>query len=436
MRRSLRFKVALAFSALTIVLLAAQALGVRVLAEAQEERLINALISDDMLSVLRSYQANRSLLPPFDEHLSGYVSAADNSGIVLPSSVASLSEGTHEILIGDNEVHVAIAPFGETRLYRVYNFSSYEKHFKEMVNALMAGTGLFALLTVWLSFGVSGLLVRQVAGLARQVKALRHESTALINPGRYDEAELIGLVDAFNDYHRRMAEMIAREKEFTGDVSHELRTPLTAIKTSCELLNQDPGVSGKSRARLAQINRAADSMHELVNALLMLARDDSAQHAEPVNLARIVDTTLTPFADRLAINSVRTIVDVDSRVQINASPSALAIVLSNLTDNAVRYTDRGGRIRFSYVEGRLHIEDTGSGIAEEALPHVFDRFYRAAPAQTELQTEQRGFGIGLSIVKKICDRHGWAIQIVSEQHRGTRVSLSLPVTNPESAAER
>ncbi|SIT45705.1 Sensor histidine kinase [Paraburkholderia piptadeniae] len=429
MRHSLRFKVAFVFSVLTIVLLVAQSLGVRVLAEAQEERLIAALIHDDMASVMRSYQANPSLLPPFDERLSGFVSAADKSTIILPASVATLPAGTREIEVGGKEIHVAIAAVGGARLYRVYDFSSYEKHFREMINVLMAGTGLFALLTVWLSFGVSGLLVRQVAGLARQVKALRHESTALINPGRYDEAELIGLVEAFNDYHRRMADMIAREKDFTGDVSHELRTPLTAIKTSCELLEQDPAVSGKSRARLAQISRAADSMHDLVNALLMLARDDPTQRVEPVRLASLIGTTLTPFEGRFADSGLHTVIDIDSSVQVKVNPSALAIALSNLIDNAARYTDHG-RVHFSYVDGWLHIEDTGSGIPEQALPHVFDRFYRASPTQTGKQ----GFGIGLSIVKKICDRHGWAIQIQSEPHRGTRVSLNLPLAGPGGTA--
>ena len=429
MRRSLRLKVALVFSALTIVLLAAQALGVRVLAEAQEERLIAALIHDDMDSVLRGYRANPSLLPPFDERLHGYVSAADQSGLTLPASVAGLSPGTHEIIVGDQEIHVAIVMFRGTRLYRVYDFSSYEKHFKEMVNALMTGTGVFALLTVWLSFGVSGLLVRQVAGLARQVKALRHEGTAPISPGKYDEAELVGLVEAFNEYHRRMADMIAREKDFTGNVSHELRTPLTAIKTSCELLEQEPALSGKSRARLAQISRAADGMHELVDALLMLARDDSTRRAEPVLLARTIGTTLAPFADRLAHSGVQTAIDVDSGVRVSANPSALGIVLSNLIDNAVRHTDRGC-VRFSYADGWLHIEDTGSGIDEQALPHVFDRFYRAEPTQSGT----RGFGIGLSIVRKICDRHGWQIRIESARHRGTRVSLGLPPVDSGDAA--
>ncbi|MBN3805245.1 HAMP domain-containing histidine kinase [Paraburkholderia sp. Ac-20336] len=426
MRRSLRFKVALVFSALTIILLVAQALGVRVLAEAQEEKLIAALIRDDVVSVLRSYQANPSLLPPFDEHLQGYVSPADKFRLSLPSSVASLPAGTHEIIVGGQEIHVAIVSFQGTRLYRIYDFSIYETHFKEVIDALMAGTGVFALLTVWLSFGVSGMLVRQVASLARQVKGLRHEGTGSIDPGGYDEAEIAGLVEAFNDYHRRMADMIAREKDFTGNVSHELRTPLTAVKTSCELLEQDPAIGGKSRARLAQINRAADGMHELVNALLMLARDDSTQRIEPVELAHMIGTMLTPFADRFVSSGVYTINDVDSRIQVNANPSALAIVLSNLIDNAGRYTDRGC-IRFSYADGWLHIEDTGAGISEEALPHVFDRFYRAAQGQTEPQ----GFGIGLSIVKKICDRYGWAIQLESAERQGTRVSLSLPLAGLE-----
>ncbi|WP_063533115.1 HAMP domain-containing sensor histidine kinase [Burkholderia sp. MSMB1589WGS] len=428
MRRSLRVKVALVFSALAIVLLLAQALGVRVLAEAQEEKLIAALIQDDMANVLRSYEANPSLLPPFDERLRGYVSTPDTPPIALPAAVGGLPAGTHEIVVGEREIHVAIAPFGAARLYRVYNFSGYEKHFKQVINALMAGTGVFALLTVWLSFGVSGMLVRQVAGLARQVKALEHERAASIDPGRYDEAELVGLVDAFNDYHRRMADMIEREKAFTGNVSHELRTPLTTIKTSCELLEQDSAITGKSRARLLQIDRAADGMRERVDALLMLAREDSVRGIEQVGLARMIETALTPFAERLADKGVETRVDVPRGIHVKANRSALAIVLSNLVDNAARHTDRG-HVRFSYAGGWLRIEDTGSGIQASALPHLFERFYRAE----RHDAGGRGFGIGLAIVKKICDRYGWQIELESEPGRGTRVSLYLPADIPGEA---
>jgi signal transduction histidine kinase len=282
---------------------------------------------------------------------------------------------------------------------------------------------VFALLTIWLAYALSGLLVRQVDGLARQVKALRHDRSASINPGKFDEAELVGLVDAFNDYHRRMSDMIEREKEFTGDVSHELRTPLTAIKTSVELLGEDPAIGDKSRARLAQIERAADHMRDMVNALLLLAREESSEYIESQPLAALVREALQPFAGTLAAKGVTAIVDIDGTVQVDANAHALQIVLSNLIDNAVRYTTSGS-VRVAWSGEQLRIDDTGAGIAAQALPHVFDRFYRAG----ESNSQACGYGIGLAIVRKICARYGWTIAIDSEAGRGTSVSLALPRT--------
>jgi len=431
MPRSLRSKVALVFAAVTIVLLVAQALGVRVLAEAQEEKLIAALIDDDMANVVRSYKANPALLPPFDARRKGYVSTADTPPVALPSTVRELPDGIHEIILGGREIHVAIVPFGSARLYRIYNFSAYEKHFKAVIDAVMAGTGIFALLAIWLAFWLSGLLVRQAASLARQVKALKHDGSASISPGKYDEDELVDLVAAFNAFHRRLADMIKREKEFTGNVSHELRTPLTTIRTSCELLAQDPALAGKSRQRLEQIDRACDDMRELVNALLMLAREDSAQQVEPVDIAHLVDTALAACADRLEANEINVIIDLDRGLHLLAHRAALAIVLTNVIDNAVRYTRRGS-LRFSYGDGQLRIEDTGCGIAAHALPRVFDRLYRTQPDDAH----SRGFGIGLAIVKRVCDRYDWPIELDSEPGRGTCVSLRVPQASPACAGPR
>ncbi|CAJ0696991.1 MULTISPECIES: sensor histidine kinase [Ralstonia] len=429
MRSSLRFKVALAFSALTILLLVAQALGVKALAEAQEEKLIAALIHDDIANLLQSYQSDPALLPQFDARMNGYVSTAGRATVTLPATVKELSAGTHEIIVNDEEIHVVVVPLGNTRLYRIYDFGAYEQRFKRVINALMAGTGVFALLTIWLAYGLSGLLVRQVVGLAQQVKVLwLGGGSASINPGKYDEVEITELANAFNAYHQRMADMVEREKAFTSNVSHELRTPLTTIKTSCELLEQDTSIGGKSRARLRQIEQATDNMRETVDALLILAREELAERQEPVGMTRMIETVLAPFVDSLTAKGVNTVVDVDLCLHIMANRSALAIVLSNLIDNAIRYTAHG-HIRFSYEDGWLQIEDTGAGIAPQALPHVFDRFYQAAPQQTST----RGIGIGLSIVKKICDRYGWAIDLHSEPDRGTRVWLRLPLATPEAA---
>ena len=420
MRLSLRLKVALGFSVLTVALLAAQAMGVRLFAEVHEEKLIDALIHDDMESVLQSYEAAPETAPPFDPRLQAYVSATGKPPVVLPAGVAGLSYGPHEIIVDGREIHVAVAPFKGRRLYRVYNFSVYERSFKEIVNALMAAMGILAIFAVWLAFGLTGLLMRQVASLTRQVNQLRSGAAAAIDPGRFDEIELIGLVDTFNGYHQRMAEMIAREKDFTGNVSHELRTPLTAIKTSCELLGQTAGLDDKTRARVARIEGAADRMHDLVDALLLLAREQAPAEAAAVRLASLAGEVLQPFEAALAAKGIARIVDIEPGAEVAVNEAALRMVLSNLIDNAVRYTD-SGHLRLAWADGTLCVEDTGHGIGPQALPHVFERFYRDRETASAVQ----GFGIGLAVVRKLCSHYGWPIAIASEAGRGTRVSLRL-----------
>lgn len=419
MRPSLRLKVALALFAAAVALLAAQTLSVRSLAEAQEERLIHSIIDDDMQNLLQSWRDEPETLPPLDPKVGARVSQEGGQWFTLPPSLASLPEGVHEVMIDGREVHLAVARFGGERVVRAYDYSPYEKHFRNGMNALMLGTGLFVLPTVWLAYWLSGVLVRQVGGLARQVKDLRSGAASAIDPASYDEREVAELAEAVNDYHRRMAAMVEREKEFTANVSHELRTPLTRIRTSCELLEPVAAtLDAKSRQRLQQIEQAAEDMHALVECLLALAREETGAVGAPARLAEVVGATLDRYADRLEKQAVRVVLDVPAGVCVPANAPALGIVLSNLVDNALRHTE-DGEIRVAYRDGTLSVEDTGSGIAADALPHVFERFYRAPGGRGD------GFGIGLAIVKKICERCGWQIEVRSAEGTGTRVLLDL-----------
>jgi signal transduction histidine kinase len=287
------------------------------------------------------------------------------------------------------------------------------------MDALLLGTAFFVLPSIWLAYWLSGLLVRQVGGLAQQVRALRSGAASAIDPHRYDEHEVAELADAVNDYHVRMAAMVEREKEFTANVSHELRTPLTRIRTSCELLEQTAAtLDAKSRQRLLQIEQSAEDMHALIECLLALAREEPEAASTPARLAAVVGAIVERYADRLERQSVRASVDIPGDVGILANASALGIVLSNLVDNALRHTE-GGQIRFAWQDGTLLVEDTGSGIPPQVLPHVFERFYRAPGGRED------GFGIGLAIVKRICDRYGWGIAVESGFGTGTRVLLAL-----------
>jgi signal transduction histidine kinase len=113
-------------------------------------------------------------------------------------------------------------------------------------------------------------------------------------------------------------------------------------------------------------------------------------------------------------------IDVNEHLHVEANRSALALVLTNLVGNAARYTDTG-YVSFTFADGWLRIEHTGRGVPLDALSRVFERFYRADTAHAGAQ----GFGIGLSIVRKIRDRYAWSIQLESEPGRGTRVSVRL-----------
>jgi signal transduction histidine kinase len=422
MRPSLRLKAALALFAAAIALLAAQAIGVRKLAESQEERLIRSIIDDDMRNLLQSYRDEPASLPPVDPVVGARVSQEGGQWFALPASLATLPEGVHEVELRGREVHVAVARFGAERIYRSYDYSAFEKKFRDGMDALLLGTAIFVLPSVWLAYWLSGLLVRQVGGLARQVRALRSGAASSIDPQRYDEREVAELADAVNEYHCRMAAMVEREKDFTANVSHELRTPLTRIRTSCELLEPAAAaLDAKSRQRLLQIEQSAEDMHAMIECLLALAREEPVP-AAPARLAGIVEAILERYAERLERQAVRPVVAIPGDVLVQANAPALGIVLSNLVDNALRHTE-GGEIRFSYAAGTLTVEDTGTGIPADALPHVFERFYRAPGGRGG------GFGIGLAIVKKICDRYGWRIAVESgadsADGAGTRILLGL-----------
>jgi signal transduction histidine kinase len=419
MRPSLRLKVALGLFAAAIVLLAAQAIGVRALAEAQEERLIQAIIEDDMRNLVQAYRADPATLPVPDPELHLRISRERGVTTRFPAWCASLPVGVHEVIIDEREVHVAVAMFGSERLFRLYDFSSYERQFRDSLNWLLGGTALFVLPAMWLAYALSGFLVRQVAGLAQQIRDLRAGTVSAIDSSRYDEREVAELAEAVNDYHRRMAAMVEREKEFAGNVSHELRTPLTAIRTSCELLEPvAASLDAKSRQRLGQVERAAADMQAMTECLLALAREDSARDLASIPLAPLIDATLERFAERLDAKSIRRTVQVPAAIRVRASQAALGMVLSNLVDNALRHTEHGA-IRFFYRDGSLHVEDSGSGIAPDALPHVFERHYRVAGGRPD------GYGIGLAIVKRICERYGWTIVVESGEGTGTRVVLGL-----------
>jgi len=227
----------------------------------------------------------------------------------------------------------------------------------------------------------------------------------------------------------RRLEVVRRD--FVANVSHELKTPLTSISGYAETLLHDTPDADTTRRFLGTILSNAQRMQRLVDDLLDLSRIEAGRwqptHAE-VDIAASARESWQALAGRADARQVEFMVDVspDAAV-VSADPDAVRQILTNLMDNSLRYTPAGGRVTClsRRVTGGIavSVRDTGAGIANEHLPRIFERFYRADPSRSR---EEGGTGLGLAIVKHLVEAHGGRVSAESERGSGTTVTCVFP----------
>jgi two-component system sensor histidine kinase BaeS len=256
-----------------------------------------------------------------------------------------------------------------------------------------------------------------------------------VNPG--GASEMAQLAGAFNDMAAQIEASMEAQRAFVANASHELRTPLTNIKLRAEALEdgalEDPDVALKF-AR--EIGSEADRLSHMANDLLTLSRRDAQRTPlrEPVDLDRLLPAVVDEMALRAGKGGVALNQEIDPDLPaVSADPAGLRTMLVNLLDNALQYTPPGGRVtvraRASSPQAGVWIQvtDTGSGIAEDDLAHIFERFYRADKARRRSTgVAGSGAGLGLAIVKGIVEDHGGTISAQSVPDQGTEISVWLP----------
>ncbi|HET6924772.1 MAG TPA: HAMP domain-containing sensor histidine kinase [Candidatus Saccharimonadales bacterium] len=230
----------------------------------------------------------------------------------------------------------------------------------------------------------------------------------------------------------------ARQKRFTADVSHELRTPLTSLKMTSEVALMDSNASKQELRDALQSNLdEAGNMSVLINNLLRLTRLDDAQTQATfaVHSSDPLITDVLKQLDRPIAAKQLTVTPPVQNVDLYGDRDSLVQLLVILLDNAIKYGPAGSAVTMTAASnaGRssISITDQGPGIGKEALPHVFDRFYREDIARTNGATG--GYGLGLSIAKLICDRHHGHITLTSRPGHGTTATVELPAGPPVEA---
>ena len=233
---------------------------------------------------------------------------------------------------------------------------------------------------------------------------------------KYPNNEIGVVASSLEQAMQRIAAFIEREQNFTRDSSHELRTPIAVIKGSVELLKEkklEPDIQGL----VERIERACTGMEQTVETLLMLARESrQTQRNEKTRVLPLVEQTVLNCHYLLGNKPVSVDIDIKPNTELNLAPSVLQIIVSNLISNAFQYTSEG-EVRVTASTSQLQVSDTGTGIDESIKSEVCENLVKGA--------ESKGFGIGLSIVKRLCEKYNLALHIHSDQ-TGTSISVDIP----------
>lgn len=308
------------------------------------------------------------------------------------------------------------------------------EHFREelaeeiadnMLSPLMVVLPVLSLL-LWVGVG-RGLA--PLAEINRQLARRAPDRLDLLNAGSAP-AEVRPLVSTLNALLEKVRTALDNERRFTADAAHELRTPLAALKTQAQVALAAKDAASRSHA-LQQVLAGCDRAAHLVEQMLTLARLDpqaSAPSFGEVDLREVAADVIGDLTEAALAKDIDLGLAGSEALAVRGEAGMLAVLLRNLVDNAVRYTPHGGTVEVA-LQSRpdgpaLVVSDDGPGIAADERERVGQRFYRV------LGTGESGSGLGLSIVRRICDLHGAQLRLEpASQDRGLRVAVSFPASN-------
>jgi len=295
---------------------------------------------------------------------------------------------------------------------------------------------------VTLLFGIAGIITAGVAGWAvarnglRPVRRLTAAAEDIARTERLapiqveGDDEIARLASAFNQMLASLAASRDRQRRLVADAGHELRTPLTSLRTNIDLLTQ-AGASLPDDARaelLTDVRAQLEELTTLVGDLVELARDEPTPAViGTVELHEVLDHAVARVRRRAPLLTF--VVSADPWY-VEGDAAALERALTNLLDNAAKWSPPSGTVTVALHGGVVTVDDQGSGIADADLPHVFERFYRS-----DVSRAMPGSGLGLSIVAQVVERHAGSVEAGRSPSGGARMTLQLPGSSSPKPAE-
>lgn len=272
--------------------------------------------------------------------------------------------------------------------------------------------------------------IQKIAAAAEQISDGRDLSKRIEMPPQQDE--LAQLAGTFNSMFDRLERSFEAEKQFTSDASHELRTPLSVISAQCEFALKKDRDAQAYKNSLQVISRQAARMSAIVEEMLSYARlerMDAPPDLHTADVSQLTQQVCNDFAGTLR-NGIRLSTEIESAISLPVSSSLFEQMLVNLLSNAYRYNRPDGTItvglRRADTQAVLSVADTGAGMTPEQTERIWQKFYRADASRTS-QDQKHGLGIGLAVVKRIADLHGFSLKVESRENEGSTFYVYMPL---------
>lgn len=366
--------------------------------------------------------------PPRSTNARGYFlpEGAEPAAIGVPAEFLGAAPGLHRISGPGATRRLLVEDGPGGRLYLGVAFPVLDR--LVMLSLLIASLLVAVAIGVvsWLSYRTARRMVLPVTAMAQQVSRWDPRAPDLDAidpeglPGKVgSEVRLLG--GALRGLSDRTQSFMRRERDFTREASHELRTPLTVVRVATDMLGRDPDLPERLQRPLQRVQVATRDMEAVVNALLMLAREDEPGGEEEVDVLEVADEALAIgralLVEQGRAESVALSLEQKATPGVRGSRRALLVILEQLVRNACTFTPEG-RIDVVVDEDRVEVRDTGVGMERDVLERVFEPFYRA-------DQYVGGRGLGLAVVRRLAARAGWVLHIESVPREGTTVVLQI-----------
>lgn len=419
-RRRLRRRIILSFLLLGFGLTTLFAVSTMVL----RQRIENQLVGDWLQAEARNYLEFKREHPEPDAPYSiseqqMMLFAYRPSSPSIPLEWRNLPSGVHDLRDPESDKRNAqyklvVARADDIVVFLKYSYGRQNLNTRQLLVLLATSVALFTLLAWLIGVWSSRRVMKPVAELATRVAAFSEQHRREPLAPHFADDEVGQLAETLDRYADELTERVARDREFNADVSHELRTPLAVIRGATELMLASPTLDEKTKQRLLRIERATLQCTDLTTALLMLSRNERGSGSTDVR--KLAQAQAEANRTHLANKPVEIRVDGQSGVIVDAPEAVLAVALGNLIGNACKYTAQG-EVVVTVLADRVEVADTGPGIDAEDAERLFERGYRGKSSEGS-----KGGGIGLAIVRRLCDLYGWKVDLKPRTDRSGAIA--------------